>query len=145
VGDGLDEAEEGFGLGRRVVSVVPDQRQDPPVLLLGDQHEARGPARLGTDGDELLTAQCPRAQAQVSGGVLHVDRELLFRGEVVAERRQPHRGAAAAPGGVEDQVGAEGLLDAVCAAQDPHPGDAVPGCGGDEPDDVAPLDDLGPG
>ena len=71
-----------------------------------------------------------------------MDRELVFRGEVVADRRQPGRRTAAASGGVEDQVGAEGLLDAVGAAQDPYPGDAVPGCGGDEPDDLAPVDDL---
>jgi hypothetical protein len=71
-----------------------------------------------------------------------VDRELLLRGEVVAERRQPGRGATAASGGVQHQLGAEGLLDAVGAAQDPHPGDAVPGGGGDEPDDLAPVDDL---
>jgi hypothetical protein len=78
----------------------------------------------------------------VSGGVLHLDRELLFRGEVVADRRQPGRRAAAASGGVQDQIGVEGLLDAVGATQDPHPGDAVPGYRGEEPGDVAPVDDL---
>src|SRR6266545_3250589 len=45
-GDGLEEGEELFGVGRRVVAVVPEQRQDPPVLLLRQQHEASGPARL---------------------------------------------------------------------------------------------------
>jgi hypothetical protein len=101
-----------------------------------------GPVGLGTDGDEVLTAQCPGPHAQVSGGVLHLDRELLFGGEVVADRREPGRRAAAASGGVQDQIGVEGLLDAVGATQDPHAGDAVPGYRGDEPDDVAPVDDL---
>src|SRR4029453_13047777 len=55
-GDGLDEGEEGLGVGRRVVAVVPDQRQDPPVLLLGDQHEAGGPGRLRTHGGARLNA-----------------------------------------------------------------------------------------
>ena len=67
----------------------PITRQDPPVLLLGEQHEAGGPVRLGTDGDEPLAGQGARAQAQVSGGILHVDRELLLRRLVVADRRQP--------------------------------------------------------
>jgi hypothetical protein len=61
---------------------------------------------------------------------------------VAADRRQPGRCAAAAPGRVQDQVGIDGLLDANGAVRDPHPGDAVPGCGGDEPDDLAPVDEL---
>src|SRR6266542_1434102 len=82
------------------------------------------------------------AQAQVPGGVPQVDRELLLRRLVVADRRQPGRRTAAAPGGVENQIGAEGLLGAGRAAPDPHPGDAVSGGGGVEPDDVALVDDL---
>jgi hypothetical protein len=77
----------------------------------------------------------------VSGGVLEVDRELLLR-RVVADSRQPGRRAAAASGRVQDQIGAEGLLDANGAAPDPHPGDAVPGHGGDQPNDLAPVDEL---
>jgi len=62
-GDGLDEPEEAFRVGRRVVSVVPEHRQDPPVRLLREQREASGPARLGTDADDLRAAQCAGASS----------------------------------------------------------------------------------
>jgi hypothetical protein len=84
-GDGLDKGEERVRVGRRVVSVVPDHRQDPPVLLR-EEYQAAGPARLGADGDELLAGQGVGAQAQVSGGVLQVDRELLLRRLVTRSR-----------------------------------------------------------
>jgi hypothetical protein len=71
-------ARKASGVGRRVMSVITDDRQDPPVLLR-EQYEARGPLRLGTDGDQLL-AQRAGAQAQVSGGVHQVDVEPLFAG-----------------------------------------------------------------
>jgi hypothetical protein len=142
-GGGLDEGEEAFGVGRRVVAVVPDRRQDPPVLLLREQHEPGGPARLGPDGDELLAAQGAGAQAKLSGGVPQLDREPLFRRLVVAHGRKPGRRPAAAPGRVQDQVGVDGLLGAAgVAPQYPHPGDAVSGRGGDQPEDLAPVDDL---
>ena len=138
----LDEAEEPVGVGRWVMPVVPHRRQHPSVLLLRDQHETGGPARLGTDGDQLRAAQRPGEQAEVSGGVLHVDREPLLGRLVVADRRQPGRHPAAAPGGVEDQVGVHGLLGATAEAQDPHPGDAVPGRIGGQTDGLAPVDEL---
>ena len=68
-------------------------------------------------------------------------RGLLPRRLVVADRRQPGRTAAAASGGVDDQVAAEALLDTGGIGQ-PHPGDAVPGGGGGQPDDLAPVQDL---
>jgi hypothetical protein len=139
------KARKPSGVGRRVVPVVPDHRQDPPVLLR-EQHQAGGPARLGTDGDELLAEQGVRAQTQVSGGVLQLDRELLLRRLLVADRRQPVRHAAAAPGGIQDQVGIEGLLGVGGMRQHPHPGNPVPGRRrGDQPDGLAPVQDLDSG
>jgi hypothetical protein len=141
-GDGLNEGEEAFGVGRRVVSVVADHRQNPPVPLLREQHETGGPARLGTDGDHLLSAQRPGPQPQVSSGVLQVDRELLFWRWVVADRRQPCRHPAAATGRVEHQVGVDRVLGAAgSAVDDPHPGDAVLSGVVDQTDHLAPVDD----
>ena len=136
------KARKPVGIGRRVVPVVPDRGQDPPVVLLGEHHQTGGPARLGTDADHLRAAQRPGTPAKVSGGVLQLDRELLLRRPVVADRRQPGRCPAAAPGRVDDQVGVDDLLGAAGGAHSPHPGDAVPGRVGAEADDLAPIHDL---
>src|SRR5215218_3946310 len=72
-----------------------------------------------------------------------MDRDLLFRRLVVTDRRQPGRRTAAASCRVHDEVGVEGLLGAVgTEMQEPYPGDAVSSSGGDEPDDLAPVDDF---
>ncbi len=141
--DGLDEVEEALGVGRWVVSVIPDQCQDPPAVLLRQQHETGGPARLGADGDENLAAECVRRQPQVLAGVAQPDREPIFRRPVVATRRQPGRRPAAAPGRVDDEVRVEGDI---CIpggpALDLHPGDAVPRRRHGQSESLALVDDV---
>ena len=104
----------------------------------------RRPPRMAR-GRGLQKAQVPieRAgrQAVAPRRVAEVDAELFLRRHGEPDVGQPDRRPGSPPGGVDDQVGVEELLDAVIGTPQ-HPDTGDPPAALRQTDDVAPIGDA---
>ena len=136
---GREGVEAGGVGGGSVLRPVAGDREDEPIVLLGEQEQRARQVGPGSDQHELVAVERAWREPQVPARVRDVHREPLLGGRREAERRQPRRHARAAPGRAHDQVGRQRLgAAAVRAPEDPHAGHAV--AVPDEPERVAAVE-----
>ena len=101
---------------RSLFAQVDGHGQNPTVAFLAEQHAtARIPRRRGHD-QRVDVRDVLRAPFVDARGVVDADLDGFFLRAVIAQRLQPGRAARAAPGRIDDQVGAEALFGAAGAA-----------------------------
>ena len=106
------------------MAAVARQRQQPEVILLGEERDPPRGYRAGAAQDQLVT-QRSRQKAVITTCVAEIDLQGVLPRSLVPEICQPGGHPRRAPSRRDDQVGRERFLGAlICAAEDPHPGNA---------------------